>query len=77
MNELIECINSGKGWAAERANTAYQIAQALETGQISSTEARELLEDLVRTDRLDAEADDMALKAMLVTGIYAVIQICG
>ena len=77
MQELIQCINSGKSWAAERANTAYQIGQALETGQISSTEARELLEDLVRTDKLDAEADDMALKALLVTGVYAVIQICG
>jgi len=77
MNELMQCINSGKGWAAERANTAYQIGQALESGQIDPSEAKELLEDLVRTDRLDAEADDMALKAMLVTGIYAVIQICG
>lgn len=76
MQELIQCINSGKGWAAERANVAYQIAQALEQNQIDRSEARELLEDLVRTDRLDAEADDMALKAMLVTGIYAVIQVC-
>lgn len=76
MQELIQCINSGKGWAAERANVAYQIAQALEQNQIDKSEARELLEDLVRTDRLDAEADDMALKAMLVTGIYAVIQVC-
>jgi hypothetical protein len=77
MQELIQCINSGKGWAAERANVAYQIAQALEQNQIDRSEAKELLEDLVRTDRLDAEADDMALKALLVTGIYAVIQVCG
>ena len=77
MNELIQCMNSGKGWAAERANMAYQIGQGLQAGQVSPSEAKELLEDLVRTDKLDAEADDMALKALLVTGIYAVIQICG
>ena len=76
MQELIQCINSGKGWAANRATMAYQIAQALEQNQIDRSEAKELLEDLVRTDKLDVEADDMALKAMLVTGIYAIIQVC-
>lgn len=76
MQELVQCINSGKGWAAERATIAYQIAQALEQNQIDRSEARELLEDLVRTDKLDAEADDMALKAMLVSSIYAIMQVC-
>jgi len=77
MNELMQCINSGKGWAYERANMAYQIGQALQAGQVAPAEAKELLEDLIRTDKLDAEADDMALKALLVTGIYSVIQVCG
>ena len=54
---------------------ALQIAAALEQRAIDPGEARELLEDLVRTDRLDAEADDIALKTMLVTGIYAIIQV--
>ena len=75
MQELIHCANSGRGWAAERAQMALQIAQALEQKQIDPSEARELLEDLVRTDRLDAEADDIALKTMLVTGIWAIIQV--
>lgn len=77
MQELFECANSNKGWAAERAQVALQIAEALQTGQIHPDEARELLEDLVRTDKLDAEADDMHVKAMLVTGIYAIIKVCG
>ena len=75
MQELITCANSGRGWAAERAQMALQIAQALEQKQIDPSEAKELLEDLVRTDKLDAEADDIALKTLLVTGIYAVIQV--
>jgi polyhydroxyalkanoate synthesis regulator phasin len=75
MQELLHCANSGKGWAAERAQVALQIAEALQQGQINPSEAKELLEDLVRTDKLDAEADDIALKTMLVTGIYAIIQV--
>jgi hypothetical protein len=75
MQELLHCANSGKGWAAERAQVALQIAEALQNNQINPSEAKELLEDLVRTDKLDAEADDIALKTMLVTGIYAIIQV--
>lgn len=75
MQDLLHCANSGKGWAAERAQVALQIAEALQTNQISTSEAKELLEDLVRTDRLDTEADDIALKTMLVTGIYAIIKV--
>ena len=75
MQELLYCANSGKSWAAERAQVALQIAEALQQGQIDPSEARELLEDLVRTDKLDAEADDIHVKTMLVTGIYAVIQV--
>ena len=75
MQELIHCANSGRGWAAERAQVALQIAAALEQKQIDPSEAKELLEDLIRTDKLDAEADDIQLKTMLVTGIYAVIQV--
>ena len=75
MQELLLCANSGKSWAAERAQVAIQIAEALQQGAINPQEAKELLEDLVRTDKLDAEADDIQLKTMLVTGIYAVIQV--
>jgi hypothetical protein len=35
-------------------------------------EYRELMQDLVRMDRLDVEADDMAMKAALVNAVYVV-----
>ena len=72
MQELWAVANSEKGWAAQRAQMALGIGGALERGEISKDEARELLEDLVRTDKLDAEADDMHLKAMLVIIILLV-----
>jgi hypothetical protein len=76
MQELLHCVTSGKGWAAERAQVALQIAEALQSNQISQVEAKELLEDLIRTDKLDEEADDLQLKSLLVTGIYGILQVC-
>jgi hypothetical protein len=58
-----------------RAQTALQIAQARQAGEISESEYRELLEDLVRTDRLDSECQDLAMKTMLVTAVYAIAQV--
>lgn len=75
MQELVHCANSGRGWAAERAAMAIQIAEALEQGVIAPDEARELLEDLVRTDHLDAEADDIELRTLLVTGVWAILKV--
>lgn len=75
--ELHEVANSGKPWAVERAATALQIQAAVSNGEISNSEARELLEDLIRTDRLESEADDIAIKTMLVTGVFALIQVLG
>lgn len=75
MQELRELIGCGRPWAEERAQMALQLSEAYSTGQISSDEYKELLQDLVRTDTLDSEADDMAVKAILVTGVYALLQV--
>jgi hypothetical protein len=42
-NVLHEVINSGQPWAAERAQYALQVAEALQTNQISQDEARAIL----------------------------------
>ena len=75
MTELDQLLHSDKAWVRTRAELALQIVNQKQRGEITSDEAKELLEDLVRTDKLDAEADDIALKTMLVTGIYAIIQV--
>jgi polyhydroxyalkanoate synthesis regulator phasin len=48
---------------------------ARQRGEISQDEARELLEDLVRTDRLDAEADCVETRTMLVNCVYLMAQV--
>lgn len=75
MQELRALIGCGRPWAEQRAQMALQLSEAYSTGQISTDEYKELLQDLVRTDTLDNEADDMAIKAMLVTGVYGLLQV--
>jgi hypothetical protein len=75
-NVLHEVINSGQPWAAERAQMALQIAEALQTNQISQDEARALLEDLVNTEKLEAEGADLQLRAALVFGVTQVLRMC-
>ena len=75
-NVLHEVINSGQPWAAERAQYALQIAEALQNGQVSQDEARALLEDLIATEKLEAEGADLQLRAALVLGVTQVLSMC-
>jgi len=70
MQELHQIANCGRPWAAERARYALQLHDALQSGQVSADEYQALLEDLVRTDKLDHEADDIELKTMLVQSVW-------
>ena len=66
LAQLKELATCGHGWAEERAQTALQLTEELNAGNISTDEYRELMEDLVRTDRLDAESSNIEIKAALV-----------
>ena len=75
MSDLYQLAQSDKSWVAQRAQMALQLQEQHARGDITNDEYKELLEDLVRTDVLDAEADDMHTKAMLVYAIYGLSQI--
>jgi polyhydroxyalkanoate synthesis regulator phasin len=75
-NVLHEVINSGQSWAVERAQMALQVQEALQQGAMSQDEAREVLNDLMSTEKLDAEATDLQLRAALVFGITQVVSMC-
>lgn len=76
MSALHEVINSGQPWAADRAAMALQVQEALQTGQMSQDEARAILEDLVNTEKLEAEGADLQLRAALVFGVTQVLSMC-
>ena len=75
MSQLAELMGCNHGWAAERARIALQVEEEYLTGQLSKSEYKEILEDLVNTDRLDEEATDIEVKAVLVAGIYGLLQV--
>lgn len=75
MEALREMLGCGHGWAEERARIALEITEQYHQQAISRDEYVELLEDLIRTDQLDAEANDVAVKGMLVTGIMGLISV--
>lgn len=60
---------------AARAEMALQIAEAYNRREIDESEYKELMLDLVRTDKLDEECCDLEAKTMLVTAVYAVAQV--
>lgn len=73
---LTELMSSGHPWAAERAQYALEVQQAIGAGQLSPSEAKEILEDLISTEKLqEASADQQAIAA-LVFGVQQIISIC-
>ena len=68
-DELKALAGCGKSWAEEKAQMAIEFADQHAKGELSADEYKELLEDLIRTDRLDEEADDMAVKMALVGAV--------
>ena len=75
MKTLQELATCGRPWVERRAAQAVKLQTAFEAGDIDRSEYQELLEDLVRTDLLEREADDIELKTMLVTGVYALTRV--
>jgi hypothetical protein len=75
MSEITEQLKQlttcGKAWAERRAQLAIRIQTQREAGAISESEAAELLNDLIRTDKLDREADDVQTKALIIKAISA------
>lgn len=73
MDELHSLLSCGYPWAVSRAQTALEITSAVHGGQMSKSEATELLQDLINTDRLDKEANDFVTKTNLVNAVNGLI----
>jgi polyhydroxyalkanoate synthesis regulator phasin len=75
MSALAELMNSGNTWAAERAQYALQVHEAVGAGQLSASEAKEILQDLISTDKLEEEAADQQARAALVFGVTQLLSL--
>ena len=74
-DELKSLVGCGKSWAEERAQMALQFADQSKAGELNQDEYQELMQDLIRTDKLDAEADDMAVKNALVGAVKSLMKV--
>jgi hypothetical protein len=75
QQQLQMLAEQGPSWAAERAQMALAIMEQYQGGGLDDSEYAELMLDLVRSDRLDSEADDLDTKTMLVTAVYGAAQL--
>jgi polyhydroxyalkanoate synthesis regulator phasin len=75
MSVLAELMNSGNTWAAERAQYALEVHAAVGAGQLSPSEAREILQDLISTEKLEEAAADQQARAALVFGVTQLISL--
>lgn len=70
MIEQLQFLSTcGRPWAEQRAQMALEITQAVQQGAISQSEYQALMADLIQSDKLNAEADDMDVKNLLVSCI--------
>jgi polyhydroxyalkanoate synthesis regulator phasin len=76
-DQLIQVAQSGDQWAAERANYALQVHQAVTSGQMSTDEAKEVLQDMIATQQLQEQANADHVKAALFFGIMQLISLYG
>jgi len=75
MSVLTEVMNSGQPWAADRAKYALEVHQAVGAGQLSPSEAKEILQDLISTDKLQEAAAEQQAVAALVFGVEQLISL--
>ena len=75
MSVLAELMNSGNTWAAERAQYALEVHAAVGAGQLSPSEAKEILQDLISTEKLEVAAADQQARAALVFGVTQLLSL--
>ena len=75
MSMLTEIMQSGHPWAAERAQYALEVHEAVGAGQLSPSEAKEILQDLISTEKLQEAAADQQAVAALVFGVTQLISL--
>ena len=72
LQQLMEC---GDKFVSKTASLALEISDAEALGHITSDQARELIEDLVRTENIEGKSDDIILVGQLVTGVMGLASV--
>ena len=74
VNQQLEAIyNTGDPALQDLANRALSLKQALEQGQISSSEFKEMVNDLYHEKNINEAVQDLELKEHINTAMNALI----
>jgi polyhydroxyalkanoate synthesis regulator phasin len=73
MSALSDLVNSNQTWAADRAKMAIEIQEGVKSGDLSSDEAKELLENLIEAEQLESDSTDVQLRAAMVKAISEMV----
>lgn len=74
MEQLKELLTSGT-WAAKKAEIALKLTEDYKSGQLSADEYKELCNDLLKTDQLNLQAEDLEIKAKLQLAITTLLKV--
>lgn len=70
MRQQLEyLVSNAPGWASERAKYALEITSMHEAGELSESEYKELMRDLITADKFHEEADNLEVKNYLVAAV--------
>ena len=69
MEELYALLESGDEWAKQKAMIALSIADSYAKNEISELEYKELLQDMIRSEAIDAEASSLEMATAVVRAI--------
>jgi hypothetical protein len=72
---LKEFLDHNDIWVSSRAQTAINVQIALDSKQITPTQALEILKDLINTDNLAHDAANFELETKLVNTINQLITV--
>jgi hypothetical protein len=75
IKELQALLSCGDSFVERQASLALEIADAQAVGNISSQQAKELMEDLVRTDEIEGKSEDIVLVGKLITGVMGLASV--
>ena len=76
IQEMQALTNSENAWLREKANKVIRYNHQHETGQLSTAEYTDLLNDLARIEEIQEEADAMKYKAAIEKLITTAFYVC-
>ena len=74
MEQLKELLTSSD-WVAKRAQIAIKLTQDLKSGELSTDEYKELINDLKNTDQLNLQAEELEIKIKLESAINNLLKL--